>query len=308
MIRRHQRTIPLNLSNLKVREAEDGGESRMIEGHAVVFGVRSVNLTPWEWSSRDVYEVIEPGAITQELIDKSDVVLTAFHNNEKILGRSTNGKGTLYLSLDGKGLFVRCELPKTATGDEMLEAIKRGDVSGMSFAFTDDSNDTENGVSYERMEAEKHDGKEVYVRHVKRIVSLYDVTIAGHPAYPQTDIAKREIDKYLDGILGAGEKTLEREEKDTTNDPIEDNPDTIARDDSKNDDDNANEEPKNGDGNPDDENEEETNTDGDSDNGEDAEDKAKRELELTKECELVERRQHGCALRQLRENFSKYNH
>lgn len=272
MIRRHQRTIPLNLSNLKVREAEDGGESRMIEGHAVVFGVRSVNLTPWEWSSRDVYEVIEPGAITQELIDKSDVVLTAFHNNEKILGRSTNGKGTLYLSLDGKGLFVRCELPKTATGDEMLEAIKRGDVSGMSFAFTDDSNDTENGVSYERMEAEKHDGKEVYVRHVKRILSLHDVTIAGRPAYPQTDIAKREIDKYLDGILGAEE------------------------------------EPKNSDGNPDDENEEETNTDGDSDNGEDAEDKAKRELELTKECELVERRQHGCALRQLRENFSKYNH
>ena len=115
------RTIPLHVSGLHVRE-QGGKQSRVIEGHAVVFGVRSVNLTPWS-DSREIYEVIEPGAITKELINRSDVVLTAFHNNEKILGRSVKGKGTLTLSIDKKGLFIRCELPQTATADELLEAL-----------------------------------------------------------------------------------------------------------------------------------------------------------------------------------------
>lgn len=189
------RTIPLQVCGLHVREKE-GKQSRVIEGHAVVYGVRSVNLTPWN-DKREIYEVIEPGSITQQLINRSDVVLTAFHNNEKILGRSTNGSGTLTLSLDKKGLFVRCELPKTVTADEILLAIQRGDIKGMSFAFNDDPEDT-NSVSMERRRNEDHDGKEVWIRHVKRITGLYDVTIAGHPAYPQTDVAQREIDKVLD--------------------------------------------------------------------------------------------------------------
>ena len=208
MDKKHSRTIPLQVSGLHVREQE-GEESRVIEGHAVVFGVRSVNLTPWsDW--REVYEVIEPGAITDELIKRSDVVLTAFHNNEKILGRSVNGKGTLSLTLDAKGLLIRCELPKTATADELLVAIQRGDITGMSFAFEDDWEDSENGVSMERLRNEDHDGKEVWLRHVKRITALYDVTIAGHPAYPQTDVAQREIDAMLDKYCPKDESDEQR--------------------------------------------------------------------------------------------------
>ena len=210
------RTIPLHVSGLHVRE-QGGKQSRVIEGHAVVFGVRSVNLTPWS-DSREIYEVIEPGAITKELINRSDVVLTAFHNNEKILGRSVKGKGTLTLSIDKKGLFIRCELPQTATADELLEAIKRGDITGMSFAFEDDENDTENGVSMERRRFEDHDGKEVWLRHVKRITALHDVTIAGHPAYPQTDVAQREIDARIDKLckqnnVHPSKEDLEREHR-----------------------------------------------------------------------------------------------
>ncbi len=202
------RTTPILSSSLKVREEErNGKKSRIIEGHAVVFGVRSVNLTPW--SDKDIYEVIERGAITQDLINKSDVVLTCFHNNEKILGRSTYGKGTLTLSLDAKGLAFKCELPKTPTADEMLEAISRGDIKGMSFAFQDDE---ENGVIYERIPEEAHDGKNVFVRHVKRITALYDVTIAGHPAYQQTDVSQREISKSFDKFFSR-EHTREQRER-----------------------------------------------------------------------------------------------
>lgn len=203
MNKKLNRQIDLHVSGLHVREAAEGEErSRTIEGHAVVFGKRSVNLTPWS-RYREMYEIMEPGCITQDLINRSDVVLTAFHDNTIILGRSVNGKGTLSLQLDGKGLLIRCTLAKTATADELLSAIERGDITGMSFAFNADEEDSENGVSYERTETKNAAGKEVWLRHVKRVTALYDVTIAGHPAYPQTDIKQREaLDAYLDVRIG----------------------------------------------------------------------------------------------------------
>jgi HK97 family phage prohead protease len=197
MGKRILRTTPLALAGMKVREAAEGEESRLVEGHAVVFGVRSVNLVPWsDW--REVYEVMEPGCITPELINRSDVVLTAFHDNQLILGRSTNGKGTLALTIDERGMKQSCEWPNTTYADNLLESLKRGDISGMSFAFEADEDDSENGVSYERLPERSKDGKEIFIRHVKRVIGLYDVTVAGHPAYPQTDIARREIDAFLD--------------------------------------------------------------------------------------------------------------
>lgn len=191
------RATPLAVSGMHVREAAEGGESRLVEGHAVVFGVRSVNLVPWsDW--REVYEVMEPGCITPELINRSDVVLTAFHDNQLILGRSINGKGTLALTIDERGMKQSCEWPNTTYAYNLLESLKRGDISGMSFAFEADEDDSENGVSYERLPERSKDGKEIFIRHVKRVIGLYDVTVAGHPAYPQTDIARREIDAFLD--------------------------------------------------------------------------------------------------------------
>lgn len=197
MGKRILRMTPLAISGMKVREAAEGEESRLVEGHAVVFGVRSVNLVPWsDW--REVYEVMEPGCITPELINRSDVVLTAFHDNQLILGRSINGKGTLALTIDERGMKQSCEWPNTTYADNLLESLKRGDISGMSFAFEADEDDSENGVSYERLPERSKDGKEIFIRHVKRVIGLYDVTVAGHPAYPQTDIARREIDAFLD--------------------------------------------------------------------------------------------------------------
>lgn len=212
-MKRNVRQINLALSGLHIREANEGEDSRIIEGHAVVFGVRSVNLVPWS-SYREVYEVMEKGSIDMDLISRSDVVLTAFHNNEKILGRSVNGKGTLRMSIDDKGLFISCELARTQTGDDMLELIKRGDVSGMSFCYTCDEDDSENGVSYEKMEERTADGKEVWIRHVKRCNGLYDVTIAGHPAYQQTDIAQRELgEEILKHLPSEGEEEKREEDE-----------------------------------------------------------------------------------------------
>lgn len=217
MEKKLNREIGIQLSGLCVRETEDGARSRVIEGHAAVFGVRSVNLTPWS-TTREVYEIMEPGCIDTDLLNRSDVVLTAFHDNTAILGRWRQGTGTLGLELDERGLKMRCELADTERANELLSAIERGDISGMSFAFTADEEDTENGVSYERVAERNGAGKEVWLRHVKRVTGLYDVTIAGHPAYPQTDVAQREIDAWLDEQMGTvgsdgSDESREREQR-----------------------------------------------------------------------------------------------
>ena len=199
------RFIPIETCGLQVREPQEGQEmSREIEGRPIVFGVRSVNLTPWS-STRKVYEILEPGCISRELLQKSDVILNLNHSNmvPDVLGRYRNtDKDTLTLELRGDGIDCRCDLPKTNNANDALELIRRGDINGMSFAFEDDYEDTENGVSYERTN-DTEDGKEVWLRHVKKITGLYDVAIVTHPAYEQTSVGMREASDRIDAAIEA---------------------------------------------------------------------------------------------------------
>ena len=199
------RFIPIETCGLQVREPQEGQEmSREIEGRPIVFGVRSVNLTPWS-STRKVYEILEPGCISRELLQKSDVILNLNHSNmvPDVLGRYRGtDKDTLTLELRGDGIDCRCDLPKTNNANDALELIRRGDINGMSFAFEDDWEDTENGVSYERTN-DTEDGKEVWLRHVKKITGLYDVAIVTHPAYEQTSVGMREASDRIDAAIEA---------------------------------------------------------------------------------------------------------
>ena len=204
------RFIPIETCGLQLREPQEGQtESREIEGRPIVFGVRSVNLTPWS-SDRKVYEILEPGCISRELLQRSDVVLNLNHNSDvvNVLGRYRNSeRDTLSLEMRGDGIDCRCDLPHTNNANDTLELIKRGDINGMSFAFEDDYEDTENGVSYEKTN-DVEDGKVVWLRHVKRITGLYDVSIVTHPAYEQTSVATREQSEAIDKAI---EEQLKRE-------------------------------------------------------------------------------------------------
>ena len=217
------RFIPTNDCGLQLREPQEGQqESREIEGRPIVFGVRSVNLTPWS-STRKVYEILEPGCISRELLAKSDVILNLNHSNmvPDVLGRFRNSdKDTLSLELRGDGIDCRCDLPRTNNANDALELMKRGDITGMSFAFEDDWEDSENGVSYEKTN-DVEDGKEVWLRHVKKITGLYDVAIVTHPAYEQTTVGLREASEAIDKAI---EEQLKRECGDK-NDKRDDDPD-----------------------------------------------------------------------------------
>lgn len=96
----------------------------------------------------------------------------------------------------------RCDLPKTNNANDTLELMKRGDITGMSFAFEDDWEDSENGVSYEKTN-DIEDGKEVWLRHVKKITAIYDVSIVTNPAYEQTTVGLRETSEAIDNAIEA---------------------------------------------------------------------------------------------------------
>lgn len=185
-----KRTISI-VSGLRIREATDGAESRTIEGYALKFGVRSRLLCDW-WNN--YYEVLEPGCVTREMLDKQDIKLTMFHDRQLVLARSNKGNGTLSYEVDKVGVKFWAEMPHTVDGDKALELVSRGDIAGCSFIYSTDEDDSENAVSYERLDEKGDDGEDILLRHVKRIDNVYDFTITTDPAYEQTDVSKREVE------------------------------------------------------------------------------------------------------------------
>lgn len=157
------------------------GDDRIVEGYAVVFNSRSNEL--WDFGDGTFVEIIERGAITPELVASSDVKALLYHNRERVLGRSNKGEGSLTLELDDHGLKYRFKAPNTADGDTAVELVKRGDISGSSFAFT-----VATGGS--RME-EQADG--TILRTITKISGLYDITLTPDPAYSDTSVAVREM-------------------------------------------------------------------------------------------------------------------
>ena len=176
---------------LKVREATEGSESRTIEGYILKFGVRSRLLCDW-WDN--YYEVLEPGCITRETLDACDIILTMFHDRQLVLARSNKGTGTLNYEIDEQGVKFWAEMPNTVDGDKALELVQRGDIAGCSFIYSTDESDSENAVSYERLDEKDKNGDDILLRHVKRIDAVYDFTLTTTPAYEQTEVTRREVE------------------------------------------------------------------------------------------------------------------
>ena len=129
-----KRTMRTDCAELRVREAEGDTPSRTITGYAILFDSPSAPL--WSDDESEAREVIAPEAITKEVLDGCDIKFTMYHDRQLILGRSNKGAGTLEYFVDEKGVGFNLELPKSPNGDEALELVSRGDISGCSFAFT----------------------------------------------------------------------------------------------------------------------------------------------------------------------------
>ena len=157
-------------------------ESRMVTGYAAVFDSDSEDLGGF-------IEQIERGAF-KEAIERSDVRALFNHDNNFILARTASG--TLKLYEDERGLKYEFEAPKTTAGNDLLEMIKRGDISQSSFGFTVEEDDWSN-----------RDG--MAFRKIKKVKRLYDVSPVTFPAYPEASVAVRKLEQLKQAELQASE-------------------------------------------------------------------------------------------------------
>lgn len=182
-----KRTLRNDRAELRVREAEGDAPSRTITGYAVLFNVPSEPL--WSDEDSEAREVIAPSAITKELLDGCDIKFTMYHDRQLILGRSNHGKGTLTYFVDEKGVGFNLELPQSPNGDEALELVRRGDLSGCSFAFTTHYWDSD----FVERKSEVVNGRSMITYTVKGVTGVYDFTLAADPAYADTSVEAREL-------------------------------------------------------------------------------------------------------------------
>lgn len=165
-------------------------DNRLVEGYAIVFNSESNDLGGFR-------EVIDSRAL-DGVIDHSDILCLLNHNEDKgVLARSKYGEGSLCLEIDDRGLKYMFEAPNTSLGDELLEGLRRGDITTSSFAFT---------VGKDRWE-KRDDGS--YLRTIVSIQELFDVSPVYRAAYDATSVQadtrgldaikaqeKRELDNY----------------------------------------------------------------------------------------------------------------
>jgi hypothetical protein len=105
-------------------------------------------------------------------------------------------------------------MPHTNNANDTLELMRRGDITGMSFAFSDNPHDKAS-VTYEQTNERSADGKEIWLRHVRKATGLYDVAIVTHPAYEQTSVVTRE---FADEIMRQIDEQIEAHKRECGDD------------------------------------------------------------------------------------------
>lgn len=171
--------------------------SRLVEGYAIRFNEESQNM--------GFYETISPEAISEETLKNSDIYAKLDHRDDVILARSRFGEGSLHLELREDGVYYSFEAPNTAFGDELLEHIRRGEITTSSFAFS---------LAPEEGAERWYRNGETIKRTILKIDRLYDVSPVFEPAYLSTSCNTRnakeeEVKALIEKVDQELDKALE---------------------------------------------------------------------------------------------------
>lgn len=151
--------------------AAAGGGSLVLEGMPIVYDTPTTINDP----AGSYTEVIKRGALDEA--DLTDSRLLYNHDLNRIpLARTPK---TLHFNVTGRGLEMRAELPDTEEARSIYTAVKRGDLSGMSFAFKV----PQGGDSYD---------PKTNTRTISKIEKVYEVSVCPFPAYPAASVEARK--------------------------------------------------------------------------------------------------------------------
>ena len=148
----------------------DGKDALIIVGTPIVYDTpTTINDLLGSYT-----EVIKRGALDEA--DLTDSRLLVNHDLTRIpLARTPK---TMQFNITEKGLEMRAELPDTEEARTAYTAVKRGDLTGMSFSFTV----PEGGDSFDA---------QTNTRTITKIDKVYEVSLVNFPAYPTASAEAR---------------------------------------------------------------------------------------------------------------------
>ena len=186
-----------------VRAEENGSGERILTGRPIVYNSRT-DLGYYD-------EIIESGALNET--DLRDVRFLVNHDTKMIpLARSrrNNGNSTMKLTPDFEGLnidFVKLDVENNSTARALFSAVKRGDLSGMSFMFSIDKE------QWDDLESDHP------TRRILKIGSVVEISACTFPAYDSTEINARSKEE-LDSARSVLEKARQRRDKSVDTDEL----------------------------------------------------------------------------------------
>ena len=183
----------------EIRAEETGQEKRAgrLTGMPIVFD----QATDLGWYQ----EIIDRDALNE--CDMRDVRFLVGHDTNMIplaRSRNNNENSTMQLTVTDRGMEIRVDLdtegnPRAA---ELYSAVKRGDISGMSFAFIVDK-DRWDDIDTEYPK-----------RTILGIRTVLEVSAVAFPAYPQTEIQAASEGESLESVRASLESAKQKAAED----------------------------------------------------------------------------------------------
>ena len=183
----------IRLFEFEVRAEQNEEHGHFLAGRPIVYGQRT-NLGWFD-------EIIEPGAL--DLADLKDVRFLVNHNTDMIplaRSRNNNENSTMQMTVDENGMNIRVDLDteNNAEARALYSAVKRGDMTGMSFMFTVDSDSwTDTDTDYPK-------------RLIRSISRVLEVSAVAFPAYPGTSIQAASEGETLDSVRASLESAKQK--------------------------------------------------------------------------------------------------
>ena len=177
----------------EVRAEQNEEHGTYITGTPIVFN-RATDMGWYE-------ETINKDALKNT--DLKDVAFLVGHNTGMIplaRSRNNNDNSTMQMTVTDDGMDIRVDLDTENNADAraLYSAVKRGDMTGMSFMFVVDKDSWADADS------------DYPKREILSIRKVFEVSAVAFPAYPQTSIQAASEDATLDSARASLESERQR--------------------------------------------------------------------------------------------------
>ena len=185
----------------EVRAEENQEHGAHLVGMPIVYG----QVIQYGWRR----ETISKGAV-DAVTDLKDVKFLIGHNVNMVplaRSRNNNENSTMQLKPVESGMEIRVDLDIENNQDArtLYSAVKRGDITGMSFMFTVDKS------------AWEEEDTPNPIRRITHIDKVFEVSAVAFPAYDQTTLQAASADHAPEGAADPLESALRRELEEVRN-------------------------------------------------------------------------------------------